>query len=81
MTYNYDEYLFLPDEDTELDVKTKDRMEQDDHFFVSYGSDAQETVCYRNVRFQKGGISYSVFTSDEVSADELFSIAGELMNR
>lgn len=81
VTYNYDEYLFLPDEDTELDAKTKNRMEQDDHFFVSYGSDAQETVCYSSVRFQKGGISYSVFTSDKVSADELFSIAEELISR
>lgn len=81
VTYNYDEYLFLPDENTELDAETKERMENDDHFFVSYGSDEPETSFYSGVSFRKDGITYSVFTMDEVSADSLYSMAEELIER
>ena len=79
--YNYDEYLFLPDEDKELAPEVKVRMENDDHFYVSYGSREEETYFFSSISFINDGISYHLLTKDDVSADELFSIAEELINR
>ena len=41
-----------------LYIGTKNRMENDDHFFVSYGSDKEETIIYKGVSFEIG--SYSI---------------------
>ena len=81
VNYNYDEYLFLPDEKEELDADVKKRMETDDHFYVSYGTDTPETTFYSSATFTKDGISYDIFSSDEVSAKELFAIAEELITQ
>ena len=81
VAYNYDEYLLLPDENAELDPAVKARMETDDHFFVSYGGEEQETYFFRSVSFVKDGISYNLNTMDEISEDELFSMAEELLTR
>ncbi len=77
--YNYDEYLSLPDESYELDEATKERMESDDHFFVGYGSDAEETHFFKGVLFIKDGKLYDLYSMDDVSSDELFSMAEELI--
>ena len=81
VAYNYDEYLLLPDESAPLDPAVKARMETDDHFFVSYGGEEQETYFFRSVSFVKDGISYNLNTMDEISEDELFSMAEELLTR
>ena len=81
VTYNYDEYLLLPDENAELDPTVKARLETDDHFFVSYGGEKQETYFFRSVSFEKDGVSYNLNTMDEISEDELFSMAEDILKR
>lgn len=81
VTYNYDEYLVLPNEDEPLDPAIEERMNNDDHFFVSYGSDEAETFFFSGARFIKDGISYLIFSTDEIPGDDLFAIAAELIGR
>lgn len=83
VSYNYDEYLFLPDDEEEKEPEpdVKARLDSDDHFHVSYGSDKPETRYFSTVSFAKDGIYISLYTYDNVSADELFSIAEELILR
>ena len=81
VSYNYDEYLFLPTEDEPLSPEVQEREKTDDHFFVSYGSSEAETVFYSGVSFVKDGVSYHLFTRDDISADDLFSLTEELIGR
>ena len=78
--YNCDEYLVLPSEDYELDEAVKNRMETDDHFFVSYGSNEEETIIYKGVSFEQNGIFYHLYSSDNIGSEELFQMAAELIN-
>lgn len=80
VAFNYDEYLILPDEDEPLEAAVQERKEHDDHFFVSYGGN-KETCFFSNASFTKDGIRYLIFTNDDVSADNLFSMAEELIAR
>ena len=82
VNYNLDEYLVLPAnaENQDLDADIKDRLDIDDHFFVSYGSDEPETYYFSGVLFEKAGVTFNIFTNDEVTADELFDIAEELIS-
>lgn len=80
VAFNYDEYLILPNEDEPLDTSIQERMENDDHFFVSYGGD-KETFFFSGASFVKDGVRYLIFTEDNVSADDLFSMAEELITR
>ena len=77
--FDQDEYLVLPDENAELDEDVRTRMETDDHFFVSYGSEQPETVIYRNVSFEKDGIGYTLYTSDDIDSGTLYRMAAELI--
>ncbi len=79
VNYDYSEYLFVP-VGYEMDEAIKNRMETDDHFQISDGTDDVETVYYSSVSFVREGISYLLLSSDEVSADELFDMAQELIN-
>ena len=81
VTFNYDEYLVLPDEDEPLDAAVQERMETDDHFYVSYGSPEKETYFYSGAAFAKDGIYYHIFSTDEVAAEDLFNMAAELISR
>ena len=80
VSFNYDEYLILPDEDEPLEASVQERKENDDHFFVSYGG-AKETYFFSNASFIKDGVRYLIFTNGDVSADDLFKMAAELINR
>ena len=77
--FDQDEYLVLPDENAEPDEDVRARMESDDHFFVSYGSEQPETVIYRNMSFEKDGIGYILFTSDDIDRGTLYRMAAELI--
>ena len=81
VTYNYDEYLVLPNEDEPLDADVQKRMENDDHFYVSYGSPEKETYFYSGATFVKDGISYHLFSTDKITANELFDMAAELIGQ
>lgn len=79
--YNADEYLFLPPSDEDhLDPDIAARKESDAHFFVSYGSSQAETVFYKQITFMQNGISYDLITKADLGADEMFSMADELIS-
>lgn len=80
VVFNYDEYLILPNEDEPLDASLQERNENDDHFFVSYGGD-EETYFFSNACFVKDGVHYLIFTNDDMSADDLFDMAEELITK
>ena len=80
VTYNFDEYLILPNENEPLAPEVLARKDNDEHFFVSYGSSEAETKYYRGLSFVKDGISYHIFSMDEVEAAELFKMAEELID-
>lgn len=77
--YDRDEYLVLPDENYELDEEMRNRLEKDEHFFVSYGSEKQETVIYQFISFEKDGITYTLYTSSSIDSEILFRMAAELI--
>lgn len=79
VAYNYDEYLFVP-VDYEPDNAEKERMEEDAHFFISYGSDEPETKYFSSVYFEQGEIAYTLYTFDDVSQDTLFEMVGDLLS-
>lgn len=75
------EYLFLPPS-SEGNVPEEDlkRQEEDNHFFISFGSEERETVFYTNVVFVMDGNTYILTTDDtKLSADEIFGMAEELI--
>ena len=80
VNFNYDEYLILPDEDEPLETSVQKRKENDDHFFVSYGGE-KETYFFSSAYFTKDGIRYHIYTNDNVSSDDLFKMAEELIEQ
>ena len=80
--YDYDEYLILPAEEEALTPEIEARLETDDHFYVSYGGESSsETYFYSGVSFIKDGIYYHLYTSDDITGEELFAMAKELLTR
>ena len=79
VTYDYDEYLILPAEDEPLPQNVQERMDTDDHFFVSYGSSEAETKYFSSLSFVKDGISYYISSMDEITAEDLFDMAEDLI--
>ena len=81
LNYSVDEYLFLPPS-FEGNVSEEDlkRQEEDKHFFISFGSEARETVFYTNLEFVMDGNTYILMTDDTtLSADEMFAMAEEII--
>ena len=79
--YSQDEYLFLPaSQEGKVSQELLDREEKDDHFFISYGSDKEETQMTSSLSFDVAGVHYCLMTFDTtLTADELFDMAGELI--
>lgn len=79
--YSLDEYLFLPpSQEGQVSQELLDRMENDDHFFISYGSDQEETQMITNLSFDADGVHYCLMTFDtSLTVDELFDMASELI--
>lgn len=79
--YSLDEYLFLPPNmEGQVSQELLDRMENDDHFFISYGSDQKETQMTTNLIFDVNGVHYCLMTFDTtLTVDELFDMAEELI--
>ncbi|MBR2189869.1 MAG: DUF4179 domain-containing protein [Eubacterium sp.] len=78
VSYNYDEYLFLPPDGEPTEAENA-REASDDHYYISYGSAERETVFYSFAGFEKDGIHYSIFTSDPVDRELLYDMAEELI--
>ena len=78
--YNVDEYLFLPpDSEGNVPEYIAEREESDDHFYVSFGSEEPETTYYKGVSFERDGVHYYLFSTDDVSEDEFMDMAEELI--
>lgn len=79
--YSLDEYLFLPPSmEGQVSQELLDRMENDDHFFISYGSDQEETQMVTNLSFDVDGVHYCLMTFDTtLTVDELFDMVEELI--
>ena len=79
--YSKDEYLFLPaTEDSQPTEEETKRMDSDDHFFISYGSDERETSFSSNVVFEIDGVIYDLSSFDnDMSAEEFLDMAEEIV--
>jgi len=79
--YSLDEYLLLPpSQEGQVSQELLDRMENDDHFFISYGSDEEMTQMTTSLTFDVNGIHYCLLTFDTtLTIDELFGMAEELI--
>ena len=79
--YSLDEYLILPpSQEGQVSQELLDRMENDDHFFISYGSDEETTQMITNLSFDVDGVHYCLMTFDTtLTVDDLFDMAEELI--
>ena len=79
--YSLNEYLFLPPNiEGQVSQEPLDRMENDDHFFINYGSDQEETKKITNLTFDVNGVHYCLMTFDTtLTVDELFDMTEELI--
>ena len=61
-------------------AEEEERNQNDPHYNIAYGSDAPETRYISSLAFAKDGVRYYITTFDEVSADELYLVAEELLD-
>lgn len=83
VNYDLDEYVFLPPsaEETGLSPEMQERSENDPHFFIGYGSDAEEHSYFSNISFVKDGVFYLIYGHDtNLKADDLFTMSSEIIN-
>ena len=83
VNYDLDEYVFLPPsaEETGLSPEIQERLENDPHFFIGYGSDTEEHTFFSNISFVKDGVFYLLYGHDtSLSADDLFTMSSEIIN-
>ena len=57
-----------------------EREESDPHYTISYGIDEERTEINSDVCFEMNGVKYLLLTSDDVSEDELFAMAEEIIS-
>lgn len=81
--YGVDEYLFLPaDQEGKVSQELLDRQENDDHFFISYGTSEKETKFYSHITFVKDGVHYSLSVFDTaLTADDFYEMASQLITK
>ncbi len=78
--YNKDEYLFLPP-DEEPSAEELKRQEDDNHFFISYGSDQRTSQISSSVEFELNGVNYTLLGFDlDMSEDELYEMAQQIID-
>lgn len=77
--YNQVEYHLVP-ADYEATSEELERKESDPHYTISYGIDEERTEISSDVCFEMDGIKYLLLTFDDVSADELYSMAEEIIS-
>ena len=78
--YNQVEYHLVP-ADYEATSEELERKESDPHYTISYGIDEERTEISSDVCFEMDGIKYLLLTFDDVSADELYSMAEEIITQ
>ena len=77
--YDYTEMYLVPPS-YEPTAEEEERNQNDPHYNIAYGSDAPETRYISSLAFAKDGVRYYITTFDEVSADELYLVAEELLD-
>ena len=77
--YNYTEMYLVPPSYVPT-AEEEERNQNDPHYNIAYGSDAPETNYFSSLSFAKDGVRYYISTFDDVSADELYVIAEELLD-
>ena len=83
VNYDLDEYVFLPPEMEEktLPSDMQERLDDDPHFFVSYGSEKEEHEFFSGASFTKDGVHYLIYGMDTtLSDDDLFEMCREVIN-
>lgn len=76
--YDYTEMYLVPPSYRPTEEE-EERSRTDPHYTIAYGSDAPETTYSSMLCFVKDGVRYYITTFDDLSADDLFLIAEELL--
>lgn len=82
VSYNLDEYVVLPGrvEEEGLSPEMQERVSNDPHFHVSYGSDKEEHSYFSHADFVKDGVHYMIYGYDvDLSVDDLFDMCEEII--
>ena len=82
VNYNVDEYVMLPGsaEEEGLSPDMQERLKNDSHFHVSFGSDKEEHSYFSRASFVKDGVQYMIYGYDvDLSADDFFSMCAEII--
>ena len=77
--YDYTEMYLVPPSYRPT-AEEEERSRTDPHYTISYGSDAPETTYSSTLCFVKDGVRYYITTFDDLSADDLYLIAEELLD-
>lgn len=80
INYYVDHYKFVP---VDYELTDEDMAnEEKGNYYISYGSDEIEECDYVSVDWQEDGICYYFLGNEtKLSADELFEMAGEVINQ
>ncbi len=73
-----DQYLFLPPDASPGEEDRK--LEAEGKLYISYGSSEVERKTFRNVHWEKDGITYLLNTFEDKSLDELFQMAKDFLD-
>ena len=83
VNFDLDEFVSLPPsaEETGLSSEMQERVDNDPHFFVNYGSEKEEHSMFSNISFVKNGVYYLLSGQDtKLSADDFFTMCSELID-
>ena len=76
--YDYTEMYLVPPSYRPT-AEEEERSRTDPHYTIAYGSDVPETTYSSTLCFAKDGVRYYITTFDDLSADDLYLIAEELL--
>ena len=77
--YDYTEMYLVP-ASYKPTAEEEERSRTDPHYNIAYGSDAPETMYTGTLCFTKDGVRYYITTFDDLSADDLYLVAEELLD-
>ena len=77
--YDYTEMYLVP-ASYKPTAEEEERNRTDPHYTIAYGSDAPQTTYTSTLCFTKDGVRYYITTFDDLSADDLYLVAEELLD-
>ena len=78
VSYRTDKYLFVP-ADYKLTDEEK-QMQENNEIVISYGSDSREEQVFTSVSWEQDGLVYSVFTFSDVTSENMFDAAKQIIS-